>query len=313
MFLDKETQLKTFFKLSSFVTDVFSDGGAKFLDTTLGVFLGNRLLLNALTGSAMKVIRENRRFNSSLFVADLNLGDAVIASCAVAALKDFFPDAEIDFVVKKSAREFIEGNPDVSNLFPLYEGAPFPSNEDIARLSRLIDVKDYDLIINFSPMIDDRILGKEHVVNYASMAASLVRNERLHRGINNISYQAHHFIRCLFGGDELLEDGKNFRGANIYLSDLAIEEAESFISSRGISPELPVLMINPDASAQFTRITFALQRELLIRLSKIPCTILLSSGHVHQQSGENMQSGTLFRKFGSRRNMFGSVSTSRKR
>jgi lipopolysaccharide heptosyltransferase II len=280
--LDKETQFKTFFKFSSIVTDLFPSAGSQFLDSAFGFLLGNKALLSFIAGSAKKVIRKINRFNSFLFVADLNIGDAVIASSAVAALRGIFPEAEIDFVVKKSTRDFVEGNPDVSNLFPIYEGAPFPSDKDISQLVNLTKDKSYDLIINFSPMIDDRILGENNVVNYTPMAAKLARNERFAEGVNNISFMAYDFINNLFFDSMPSIENKKFKGANIYLSDGAIEEAQDFLCSQEISLEHPLVMFNPDASARFTRIPFEVQRDLLKRLSTLQCTLLLGSGHVEK-------------------------------
>jgi ADP-heptose:LPS heptosyltransferase len=83
------------------------------------------------------VIERKNALRSFLFVADLNIGDAVIASSAVAALREMFPASEIDLVVKRSMGNIVDGNPDVSNLFPFFKGAPFPTGDDIASLGGL--------------------------------------------------------------------------------------------------------------------------------------------------------------------------------
>lgn len=279
--MDKKTKFKTFFNLTSIITDFFPNVGGRFLNVTLRNLLGSKILLNSFARSSKSVIGRVREFRSFLFVCDLNIGDAVIASSAIAALREIFPEAEIDFAIKKSTKCFAEGNPDVSTLFPIYEGTPFPTDDDLVRLSRLSAAKEYDLVINFSPMIDDRIFGARNVVNYQMMAAQLVRNEKFPESVNNISFQSYDFIKNMFRDFLPSVNGKIFGGARIYLSDDAIREAEVFLSSLDISKDRPLVLFNPDASSQFTRVPFDVQRSLLARLSSLD-TILLSTGYVEK-------------------------------
>lgn len=280
--LDRRNKLKTLFSLSSVVTDLFPVAGGRFLDIAFKNLLGNKIFLDSITRLTKDAVRRVEEFRSFLFVADLNIGDAVIASSAVAALREIFPDAEIDFVIKKSAGCFVEGNPDVSNLFPIYEGSPIPTNDDLLRLARLAEDRKYDLVINFSPMIDRKIFGGNNVVGYEMMAAQLVRNERSPELVNNISLQSYSFVKKMFHDSMAAADGNGFRGARIYLSDDATSEAEDFLLVRDIARDRPLLLFNPDASASFTRIPFDVQRDLLRRLSSLRCTILLGSGHVER-------------------------------
>ena len=281
--MDKETKFKFFFKFSSVVTNLFPRIGGRFLDTTLKTLLGNRIVLNSIEQKTRKVVKRTKKFASLLFVADLNIGDAVISSSAIAALREIFPKAEIDFVVKKSTRNFVEGNPDISNLFPIYEGAPFPTNDDLLRLTRVARAKKYDLVINFSPMIDDKLFGGIKVLNYQMMAAQLVRNEKSSQSVNNISFQTYNFIRNAFRDFLPLCNYARFEGATIYLSDNAIREAKGFLLNHDIViKERPLIMFTPDASAPFTRIPFGIQRDLLKRLCALQCTILLSGGHIER-------------------------------
>lgn len=279
--LDKETKFMTLFKLSSIVTDFFPVAGGCLLDVTFKSLLGNKILLSSIARSSKNVVGRIREFRSFLFVCDLNIGDAVIASSAIAALREIFPEAEIDFAIKKSAKCFVEGNPDVSNLFPIYED-PFPTDDDLVRLSRLSAAKEYDLVINFSPMIDDGIFGGRNVVNYQMMAAQLVRNEKYPESVNNISFQSYDFVKNMFHDFLPSVSRKEFGGARIYLSDDAIREAVVFLSSLDVSKDRPLVLFNPDASARFTRIPFDVQRILLAELSSLECTILLGTGDVER-------------------------------
>ncbi len=283
MGMSKETEFKKFFKFTSLVTDVFPSRGAMVLDLAVRGVLGNILLFKFVEWQARRHSKASQKPNRILVAGDLNIGDAIIAQASVAAFKEIFPRAEIDCVVKKSAADLIEGNPLISELYPLYEGAPYPNESDLAGLSQIAAGGKYDLIFNMSPMIDDGTFGGRNVLNYSVLAAGLIRNEAKQGGITNgIVYQSHHFLGEIFRDHLPSGFGRNFTGASIYLSDSAIEQAGSFLMSAGISRLMPIVMINPDASARFTRMPFEFQRELIKRLATMGCSILLGAGHVEK-------------------------------
>ncbi len=278
--MTKEAQLKGFFRATSVITDIFPRRGARFLDLALGNLLGNKIVLNTVTRQARSRLKKAEHLRRFLVAADLNIGDAIIAQAGITALREIFPDSEIDYVAKKSTRDLLYGNPEILNLYPVYMGAPFPLDEDLKELSRIAKSGDYDLVINFSPMIADKVFGSRPVVNYSPMAARLVRNESSPEVVNNVVLQAHAFIGNIFKEFAAPDFGTRFDGVRVYLSDEAVEEAGSYLISRGVSQEQPLVMLNPDASARFTRIPFDLQLDLLKNLADFECTILLGAGHV---------------------------------
>lgn len=281
--MDKEKEFKKFFQFTSLVTDVFPRHGARVLDLAVRTFLGNVFVLKTTEHQARKQLRKVTEISRILVAADLNIGDAIIAGGAVAAVREIFPQAEIDCVIKRSAVNLIRGNPLISNLYPVYEGAPFPVQSDLAALASISAGGGYDLVINFSPMVDDQVFGKTPVVNYSLMAAELIWNES-HRSdvVNNVVYQSYDFVGRLFRDRVPSGFGLNFRGANVYLSDEAIEGANNFLLAAGVPQDEPIVMINPDASAKFTRMPFDFQLGLLRKFAEMQCSVLLGAGHVEK-------------------------------
>ena len=233
-------------------------------------------------------MKKVKTFNRFLIVADLNIGDAVICSSGVSAIRKIFPKAEIDYVIKKSTLCLLEGNPDISNLYPVFTGSPYPSESDLSKLVNIARNKEYDLIINFSPMIDSNIFGNGNVINNSLMVEELIRNEKNIHSINNVSFQAYRFIINLF--HDLLPAGFNnhFDGPGVYLSDKAIEKAEKFLLSYNISDKDTIIMFNPDASAKFTIIPFDIQLDLLKKLAEFQCVILLGEGRIEKNIGHKL-------------------------
>jgi ADP-heptose:LPS heptosyltransferase len=277
--MNKEVLYKRLFKLTSILTDYFPKAGARILDFVIGNILGNKILFKILSLQAKRQVEKVKIFNRFLVVADLNIGDAINCSSGAAAIRKIFPRAEIDYVIKKSTMCLLEGNPDISNLHPVYIGAPYPTESDLLKLAEVARSKEYDIIINFSPLINGKIFGSRNVVDYSLIAEELVRNEKNKLSINNISVQTYRFITNLF--HDFIPPGFNdkFDGPVVYLSDNAAEKAKKFSRDHGISGETRVIMFNPDTSAKFTRIPFDIQLQLLKRLSEFNCVILLGAGH----------------------------------
>jgi len=286
--MNKEIQYKRFFQLTSIVTNFFPMSGAHVLDSILMKLMGNNIVLKFLLRQAKKQIKKVKRFNRFLVAGDMNIGDAIIVSSGIAALRKIFPNAEIDFVTKKSTEYFLEGNSDISNLYPIYVGTPFPTENDLFELSKLADSKEYDLIINFSPMIENKIFGKKNIINFSLMAAELVKNENIEYSINNISFQTYKFIGDIFRDFVPAGFGNSFKGPNIYLSDDTIENARGFLLNHGVPFDYPIIMFNPETSSKFTRIPSDIQINLLKKLTDLQCTILLGSGHIERNIGQNL-------------------------
>jgi len=280
--MNKEAQYKNLFHLTSIVTDFSPVAGARVLDVFFKNLLGNKLLVKSFSLQSQRKIERVKKFSRFLVVADLNIGDAIICSSGVAALRKIFPRAEINFVIKKSTGGFFVGNPDITNLFPVYNGAQYPTEEDISQISKIASSKDYDLIINFSPMISDKIFGRQNVVNFSLMAAQLIRNEKFEEKVNNVSYQAFNFIKDLFRDYLPSEFDDKFDGPSVYLPEAAVDIANNFLLKNNISNDLPVIFLNPDASAKYTRIPFEVQLDLLQNLTELNCAVLLGGGHVEK-------------------------------
>ena len=280
--MNKETQFRKFFKLASLLTDYYPRSGAHFLNSFLHILVGNKVLLNLFVVRSKQNLKKLKGFYKFLVVGDLNIGDAVISISAVSALKEIFPNSEVELIVKKATKNLILGNADISKLYPVYKGAPYPTESDLIELKKIVDSNDYDLIINFSPMISSTIFGDKNVIDYTMMAAQLVRDNHLNNVVNHINYKSYQFIGRIFNNFLPPFFGNKFKGSEIYLPDEAIETAKRFLFNHNISTKDPIIMINPDASAKFTRIPFGTQLGLLNKFIDLNFKVLLGAGHVEK-------------------------------
>ena len=227
-------QRKSFFRsainISSKLTDLFPRGGARFLNDSVTGLLGNKLVTEYYKNKAYRRLHIIQEFNRILVVADLNIGDAINLQASITALRDFFPDSQIDYIVNRNARFLIDGNPAVSTLMPVLSGMPYPDENDFHIIHCILSSIPYDVIINFCPQFNEKHFhpNRDRVISYHALTATIIRDENDENSINHVIFQAHKFIDNLFS---LFIDpihNQHFSGINLYLSDEAIEEAYLF-------------------------------------------------------------------------------------
>jgi heptosyltransferase-1 len=269
---------KTLFHLTSVLTTWFPRGGAKFFDTVLPPVAGNRALVNYISRKNLKIIKKVKKFEKILVIPDIHIGDAIMMQAAVAAFRDFFPEARIDYIVKKSVACLIEGNPDISNLYPYFTGTVFPAPSDLESLRRLAAENQYDLCYNCSPFFEKNHFPTGQVIlDFLTTSFQVVRNDIDQTGVNHSIFQCYDLPHRLLSQLMPMKRLKPLTGVPITLSDKAIAEAQAFLKDNQVPAKGPILLLNPDTASPFTRVPFDDQAELLKRLVQIPGHLLLGS------------------------------------
>ena len=270
---------KTIFHLTSRLTDWFPRGGAKFFNTVLPPIVGNRMLVNHLFEKNLKILRQVKKFERILVIPDIHIGDAIMMQAAVSGFRDFFPEARIDYIVKKAVGCLMEGNPDISNLYPYFTGGSFPSPSDIESLKKLITDNQYDLCYKCSPFFENstHFPKGQVILNFLSSAPQIMRNEIDQTGNNHTIHQCYDFPRRLLARFMSPKRTEPFKGVPMTLSDKSIAEAQEYLKLNQVPTNQPILFINPDTASNYTRIPFDDQVVMLKRLAQIPGRILLGT------------------------------------
>ena len=226
-------------------------------------------------------LRRVRSFDHILVIADLNIGDAVIAQAGIAALRAYCPLADIDFIVHKAAACLIDGNPDITNLYPIFNHAPLPEVEDLHHLFQLCEENPYDLIVTYSPFLRKRKLGKikQPVLDCAFMETTLVGNQKFPNRLNHVCWQMYHGIHSLLGDFMTHASYELFQGVTVTISPEAISQAHAFLRRHALSGERPLVLYNPDTSSPCTRMPLDDQKYLLQGLLRTEAQVLLGEGH----------------------------------
>jgi len=86
---------------TSRLTEHFPRAGSHLLELSLRPLAGHPLLSALFAQRNRKVVRGLRSFLRFLVVPDIHIGDAVMSQAALTALRDFFPDAHVDYIVNR--------------------------------------------------------------------------------------------------------------------------------------------------------------------------------------------------------------------
>ncbi len=268
-----------FLKYITWFIIIFPKKGAQIIDDFFLNFVGHSFTNKFFLRQNLVKIKKIGNLSKICVLADVNLGDAIIIQAAVRALRESLPKATIDYVIAKSAKDLIEGNPMISNLFPVYSKSSTPSSEDIKNLKDILFKNNYDVVLNFCPFLNhkDVNLSQKKTIDYTGLAISLLNNQKDQMTKNHMTYRIYHYTRSLF---ERNNSNENYKGESIYISQKAIIDANYFFKKNNLHSDSIKILFNPDTNSRFTRVPLNIQIALLEKLSKLPCDILLDSGHV---------------------------------
>jgi|SRR5665213_605878 len=278
--LDNQFQ-KFLFHLTSILTTWFPQFGAWFFNTFIPPIGGNKLLIGHINRKNLKIVQSVKKFERILVIPDIHIGDAILAQGGLKVFKDFFPEARVDFIVKKAVAPLLEDNPNISNLYPVFNGLIFPSESDLENVKRIAAENNYDLCYNCSPFFENESLFPkgQKILNYVTIAPQIIRNEMDQAGNSHIAFTCYDFAyRYLSTGHKIQRNGK-FTGVPLTLSDKAIQDAKAFLIENHISQNKPILFLNPDTASIFTRIPHRDQVALLKKVASLDCSILLGVGY----------------------------------
>jgi ADP-heptose:LPS heptosyltransferase len=279
--MNQERLYKLLFQTSSLLTDRFPSVGTRFLNMIIAWSFGNQFVINACLRNNINRLKRVKEFRRILVIGDLNIGDAVNLQAAISGLRDFFPEAEIDYMMNRSAANLIDGNDEISNLWPILTGKRLPNRNDIGSMKQILRKRRYDVIFNFCPFFKGNLLFSEQdkIVNFFSLASIFIRNEKTGEAQNHVVSQTRQIIRNLFLNFMTPKRKVPFKGVMVTLSDHAIKQARNFLTSRNLPSGDPLIFYNPDAASRFSRMPFVLQGSIIKQLAQLPAEILLGSGH----------------------------------
>lgn len=260
----------------------FFPHGARYIDAIIFHALGSKPMQAFLLAVSSHPLKKIKSFDSICVLADVNIGDAVFDQSLVFALRDFFPHARIDYIIKKSARNIIEGNREISNVYGIYTEAPIPGSADIQAVNAILAETSYNVIINFCPFISKkslRVSSSSAYISFIGMVPLLMNALKNNKNFAHLRRIEYEFTRLLFSRVQKPVRKENLCDMPIFISPHAVASAKEFLFKNRINPSKPKIFFGVDTSSRFTRIPLLMQIELCKKLIQHEYFLLIAVGH----------------------------------
>jgi heptosyltransferase-3 len=183
-----------------------------------------------------------------LIVRLRSIGDTVLATACLAALKRFVPNAEIDVLVEDWVAPVLDEHPHVTNVITIEHD----SLKSRARAARAIRAARYDVVYNLhggtTATFLTRATGARHRVGYATYQYSHLHNHQAPSPLVLWEKQKTHSAEqqlALLGWTGVPVSDRP--ATTLAISDAAIEAVNQRLLSNGIQ-EQPVALIHPAAA-----------------------------------------------------------------
>jgi len=190
---------------------------------------------------------ERQIYKRTLFIRFGGMGDILLATPSVRAVREAFPGIEIDFVVGGGMTDALTGHPDVRDILT-FDKRGIDSRLDhfvpfLARLAR----RRYDLVINLHPS------AKSYLMAAASGAKTKLTFEKrmeVRPDTGRVAHAVDDFAKELLPlGIEPVTD----RALDFFVPDSAHQRVAALLADLGVSADDKLLVINPAASRPLNR------------------------------------------------------------
>ena len=253
-----------------------------------------------------KKLAASHDFSKILIVPDLNIGDSIVLQPAIRCIQRHFPQSEIHYLCNRLGAELLAAMPGVTvhAVFQGHEG--MPTEQDLQQFGAILAREDFTLTLNLCPFLPQRALKNSGVVLplYLPFGCYVVRGWSLGR-VTHISEFLRDFMEMFFSRGPIQEPcnpsssqhapsvsstiattvrwptlGPGLElpvvthpltndGNVIYLHEECIQRAQNFIENSNLNHAEGLVFLNPDATSQYGRMPFAIQRDLLEQIARM--------------------------------------------
>jgi len=182
----------------------------------------------------------------TLIIRFSSVGDIILSSLLIRALRRRFPTAQIDYLVKAEYAELLRGNPHLTRVLELPAGGTFT---DLKHMLRKVRAANYDLIVDIHGNLRSRYvsLGGRRVVRYHKRTirrTALVRLKlNLYAKRSGVPSVAERYLAPVarFG---VRDDGQ---GLEVFVDEHDRKVAASLIQELGMDGLRPLVGVAPSA------------------------------------------------------------------
>ncbi len=194
----------------------------------------------------------SKTYQKILIIRQSSIGDIILTTPLVRAVRKRFPKAQIDFLVKKEFATLLQHNPHISNVLAYDKTTGF---EGLKALKKQFRATKYDRIIDLHKNLRSTFLkiglnalttsySKEYINRF------LLLKLRINRYKNIIPVYEQYFDAVR--KDDIFYDGK---GTEVFLPDAEIQKVRQSLKAENYDFQKPLVVLCPGASSPTKRWT----------------------------------------------------------
>lgn len=176
-----------------------------------------------------------------------SIGDVVLTTPVITALKKIYPDASVDFLVKKEYHELLAGNPHIRKLIS-FDSTRHKGLKGLFEKTRELRSERYQYVIDLHGNLRSRIISALiHGSKTLRYDKQVVQRRLI---LNGFKVQTKHTVDAYLSALNTMgmKEVTGFKSVpSLYLSEDEKKEAAAFLKNKGI-PEGPIIVgLNPGA------------------------------------------------------------------
>lgn len=170
-----------------------------------------------------------------LIVSLSNIGDVFLTVPVVSAVRVSYPDAELNLLVGKGAKEIFQDDPRLQGVIPYDKKAPFFEKW---RLVRELRKRKFDLVVDLRQSLFPILLGaSQHTTLFSQAPRHLL----------------HKMDRHLWKLESLGIPAGNWRKDSLWVSPEATQKIEKRLMSLGLQLKEPFVLLSPGSKSYLKR------------------------------------------------------------
>ncbi len=180
-----------------------------------------------------------------LFIRLGSLGDVVLTTPAIEAVKKAYPEGNIDYLVKKEYAVLLSGNPHIREVIPFDNSGSHKGIGGIFKMAKSLKERRYTHIIDLHSNLRSRAIsaltGKTKTLRYKKQA---LKRRLILRGF---SFRTQHVVDTYLNALNSIGIRGEKTVPQIYLTSEEIESARHFLEKNAVGKNEKIIGLNPGA------------------------------------------------------------------
>ena len=187
-----------------------------------------------------------------LIIRFSSIGDIILTTPLIRCLRATFPNAQIDFLVKKEFAVVLSGNPHINNIITFDKA---DSRNQLRRIRMQVQLTRYSMILDVQKNIRSMMIGVGSRTGIAGFSKKLTARDLLIRFKINIYKEIKPVYLRYFESVETLGVRYDGKGTEVFPSEQETSAVEALLAQNNLPVGKPLLVVAPGAQWENKRWT----------------------------------------------------------